>query len=113
MPRYDYYCEANGRTVEVVHSISERMTDWGEVCARANLDPGETDPESPVRKVITSAPMANTPVGDSTLKNWGFSKLVRRDDGVYENTTRTGTESRYVRAGDPSTMPDLRNKLGD
>lgn len=113
MPRYDYFCEANGLTVEVVHSINERMLNWGEVCDRNKIDPGDTDPATPVSKVITSAPMASTPVGDSTLKNWGFSKLVRRDDGVYENMTRTGKESRYVRAGDPSTMPDFRKKLGD
>jgi len=113
MPRYDYHCDANGETVEVVHSIHERLTTWAEVCEKAGLPPGDTDPLAPVRKVISVPPMANTPVGDSQLKNLGFSKLVRRDGGVYENVTRSGTEERYVRAGDPSTMPHFHKKTSD
>lgn len=113
MPRYDYRCDDNGRTVEVIHSINERMTTWGELCARAGIEPGDTDIHAAVRKVITLPPMANTPVGDSQLKNLGFTKLVRRDDGVYENTTRTGTEARYVKAGDRSTMPHFHKKHSD
>lgn len=113
MPRYDYYCDANQRTVEVVHSISERLSTWGEVCERAGLNVGDVGSDAPVRRIITTPPMANTPVGDSHLKNLGFTKLVRRDDGVYENTTRTGTESRYVKAGDAATMPHFHKKHSD
>lgn len=113
MPRYDYHCDANGETIEVVHSINERLTTWGELCARAGREPGDTVPSAPVRKVISVPPMANTPAGDSHLKNLGFTKLVRRDDGVYENVTRSGTESRYVRAGEPSTMPHFNKKISD
>ncbi|MEX0942236.1 MAG: zinc ribbon domain-containing protein [Pseudomonadales bacterium] len=113
MPRYDYHCDANGETVEVVHSINERMANWGQLCARAGIEPGDTDLSSEVRKVITLAPMANTPAGDSHLKSLGFTKLVKRDDGVYENVTRSGTESRYVKAGDSQTMPHFHKKLSD
>lgn len=113
MPRYDYCCDANGQVVEVVHRISERVHTWGELCERANLEPGDTDPAEPVRKIITLAPMANTPSGDAHLKNLGFTKLVKRDDGVYENVTRTGTESRYVRSDDRSTMPHFHKKISD
>ena len=38
MPSYDYRCEANGRVVEVRHTMSEKLTTWGEVCAQAGLD---------------------------------------------------------------------------
>lgn len=86
---------------------------WGQLCARAGIEPGDTDLDAAVRKIITLPPMANTPVGDSHLKNLGFTKLVRRDDGVYENVTRTGTESRYVKPGDKSTMPHFHKKHGD
>jgi hypothetical protein len=113
MPRYDYHCDENGQTVEVLHSISVELTTWAEVCEAAGLDLGETSPDAPVRKVITLPPMANTPVGDSHLKNLGFTKLVKRSDGTYENVTRTGTESRYINPDDKSTMPHFHKKHSD
>lgn len=113
MPRYDYFCDANGRTVETVHRISEQVCTWGELCARSGADPGETPADAPVRKIITAPPMANTPAGDSDLKNLGFTKLVKRSDGTYENVTRTGTESRFVKPGDKSTMPHFHKKMSD
>ncbi len=113
MPRYDYYCDENGRTVEVVHPIAARLERWGELCERANIEPGKTDLESPIRKVITIAPMANTPTGDVGLKEMGFTKLVKRDEGVYENVTRSGTEKRFMKANDPASMPNFHNKIND
>lgn len=113
MPRYDYLCPDNGRVVEVTHPISKKLSTWGEVCELAGLAHGETAVSAPVERVILTAPMANTPIGDAGIKDLGFTKLVKRDDGVYENVTRTGTESRYVKAGDRSTMPHLSKKLGD
>jgi hypothetical protein len=113
LARYDYYCDANGQTVEVVHSISELVSSWGELCRLANMDTGETDEESPVRKIITTAPMANTPAGNSELKNLGFTKLEKRYDGTYENVTRTGTEKRFLDPKDPSSMPHLHKKISD
>jgi hypothetical protein len=53
------------------------------------------------------------PVGNSKLKEKGFTKLVRRDEGVYENVTATGDEARYMKEGDPSTLPHLKKKIGD
>ncbi len=40
MPRYDYHCEANDRTIELVHSIAEVISTWGDVCRRAKINPG-------------------------------------------------------------------------
>ena len=35
MPVYAYFCRANGRTVEVFHSMKEDLGSWAEVCERA------------------------------------------------------------------------------
>ena len=113
MARYDYYCDANGQTIEVVHSISERAKNWGDLCRFAGLDIGETEADSPVRIIITTAPMANTPAGNSELKNLGFTKLEKRYDGTYENVTRTGTEKRFLDPKDPSSMPHFHKKISD
>ena len=97
----------------MVHSISELVTSWAELCQLTGTDIGETDEGSPVRKIITTAPMANTPAGNSELKNLGFTKLEKRYDGTYENVTRTGTEKRFLDPKDPSSMPHLHKKISD
>lgn len=112
MPVYDYHCEANGTTVAVRHGIDVELTTWGEVCYAAQVPMGDTEFLAPVRKVI-SPPAIAIPVAKSSLKNLGFTKLVKRDEGVYENVTRAGDEPRYMRAGDKSTLPDLRSKISD
>lgn len=53
MPTYDYLCEANGRVVEVQHRMSERIATWGELCAAAGLEAGDTPASAPVQKLIT------------------------------------------------------------
>lgn len=73
MPTYDYRCETNGRTVEVMHRMSEQLKTWGELCEKAGIEAGDTPADSPVMRmatggnVITSsgsgaepAPMCNT-----------------------------------------------------
>jgi hypothetical protein len=53
MPTYDYFCESNGRTVEVSHKLAERLSTWGALCKRAGIDTGRTDRKAPVRKLIS------------------------------------------------------------
>lgn len=65
MPTYDYLCEANGQRVEVSHRMSESISTWGELCQRANIEPGETPTGAPVRKLISGAAV----IGASALKN--------------------------------------------
>ena len=67
----------------------------------------------PVRRVITGGFLVKAPPSASDLAGKGFTKLVRRDQGVYENVTATGKESRYVKAGQPGTMPHLKKKIRD
>ena len=53
MPTYDYFCEANGRQVEVSHKMSENLSSWGELCGQAGIEPGDTPNDSPVKRLIT------------------------------------------------------------
>lgn len=53
MPTYDYHCEANGQIVEVRHRMSEHLATWGELCALAGIEPGQTPTDAPVEKLIT------------------------------------------------------------
>ncbi len=50
MPNYDYYCPANGQTIEVLHGMSEQLKTWGEVCERAEIAAAGTSPETPVER---------------------------------------------------------------
>lgn len=52
MPRYDYRCPSNGKTIEVSHAMSESVATWGDLCARAGLKAGDTPPDAPVEKVV-------------------------------------------------------------
>ncbi len=53
MPTYDYYCDANGRKVEVTHKMSKIIYSWGELCEQARIEPGDTPPSTPVHKLIS------------------------------------------------------------
>ena len=105
MPVYEYahqtecYCPL-GRHFETTQSITSVPHTACPECGQ------------PVRKLISLASI-NTPKGDSDLKSMGFTKLVRRDKGIYENVTATGNESRIWDASKPETMPDLRRKIRD
>ncbi len=112
MPLYDYLCEANGRKVEVNHPIDATLETWGELCYAAQIPLGDTDPMTPVKKII-SAPNLSIPVTKTKLKELGFTKLIKRDQGVYENVTALEHEKRYFKAGDPSSMPDIKKKIED
>lgn len=92
--------------------MKETIRTWGELCQVARLDIGETAPDSTVERLLFPVGVS-TPQGDSALKNLGFTKLVKRDTGVYENVTRNDKEARYMNAGDASTLPNLKGKIGD
>ena len=112
MPTYEYYCPENEAVVEVLHGIHERVTTWGELCQLTGKPVGETPQNAAVRKMI-SAPGLAFPKTNTELKNLGFTKLVKREKGVYENVTAAEGESRYMKSDDPSTMPNFKKKIGD
>jgi len=66
----------------------------------------------PVERLIPSV-FVSTPTTDSELKSKGFAKLVRRDEGVYENVTALDGESRVWEAGKADTMPDIKRRITD
>jgi predicted nucleic acid-binding Zn ribbon protein len=112
MPVYVYLCEENGQTVEVRHGLDRDLGTWGEVCYAAQIPLGNTDFLASVRKVLTPPGIA-VPKGNAEIRNMGFTKLVKRDDGVYENVTRSGGEARYMRRGEADSLPHLNKKIGD
>ncbi len=63
MPTYEYRCPANGCLVEVRHGMAERLLSWGELCERAGITPGVTDPASPVEKLISAGFLATSSAG--------------------------------------------------
>jgi len=52
MALYDYYCETNDRTIEVRHGMADSLRTWGELCAVAGIEPGDTPGDAPVRKLM-------------------------------------------------------------
>jgi len=66
----------------------------------------------PVQKIISriniSCPKTNT-----ELRDLGFTKLVKRDDGVYENMTARDGDSRYMVKGKPETIPNLSKTISE
>jgi hypothetical protein len=68
MPYYEYYCPANGRTLEVRHAMEERIETWGELVRRAGADPSDTPSDAPVERLI-SAPVPLTE-GDAAASDF-------------------------------------------
>ena len=66
MPTYDYRCEASGQIVEVKHSISQTITNWGELCETGSFDTQGIPADTPVTKVISTT---GGVVKSNTLKN--------------------------------------------
>ncbi len=105
MPTYDYFCPSNNQKVEVMHSINDKISTWGELCKRAKCELGDTPAEAPVQRLL-SVPSLITPTSDTDYKNLGFQKLVKRDQGVYEDVTAKEGQSRFVdRQGKPLKNP--------
>ena len=104
MPVYEYEhtkgaCKL-GKTFDIVQSIKDEPLN---VC---------TECGQPVTKLISLASVS-VQRSNAELRDLGFTKLVKRDDGVYENVTRRGGESRYMEKGKPETMPDLSKTIKD
>jgi hypothetical protein len=112
MPIYAYFCADNGQTVEVAHSMKEDLRTWGEVCELARRPIGETALDAKVERIIYPISVA-VPMSNSKLKELGFTKLVRRETGVYENVTAHEGEKKYMTADDSSSVPKFADRIGD
>jgi putative FmdB family regulatory protein len=104
MPIYEYEHMASdcewGRVFETRQSINDPPLHSCPHC-------GE-----PVRKLI-SLNFVSTPKFNGELRDLGFTKLVKRDDGVYENVTRRDGDHRYMLRNRPETIPNLNKTLTD
>lgn len=104
MPIYEYEHESAGCRLgvqfEVRQSISAKPLSRCPECGAA------------VRKLISRTHIS-TPKGNAALKDLGFTKLVKRDDGVYENVTARDGDSRYVLRDKPETLPNLKKTIRD
>jgi predicted nucleic acid-binding Zn ribbon protein len=65
MPTYEYFCEANGQTVEASHRMSERLATWGELCQRGAASAGKTPVGAPIRRLISAPAVLSGRVGSS------------------------------------------------
>lgn len=68
MPRYDYFCPSNGQVVEATHSITTSVATWGDLCALAGLDVGDTALGAPVERLMGTPPVFRPGSPDDLLK---------------------------------------------
>ena len=54
LPTYEYRCTANGAVIEVQHKMAEELQTWGELCDRAGIDRGRTNPNAAVEKLMSA-----------------------------------------------------------
>ena len=92
MPLYEYehidkICQL-GKIFEIQHPMTDKALTH---CPECNC---------PIRKIISKINIS-TPKTNSELKDLGFTKLVKRDDGVYENVTARDGDSKYVHRDKP------------
>ena len=73
---------------------------------------GKIPYDEPVQKYLSAVEIIKT-TSNSELREKGFTKLVKRDQGVFENVTAADDESRYMLSDDPTTLPNLANKVPD
>ena len=104
MPVYEYeHLEKpciQGRLFEVNQSMHDSALTQCPACG------------GPVRKLISCTYIRTTKT-NSELRDLGFTKLVKRDNGVYENVTARDGDSRMVFRGKPDTLPDLKKTIKD
>jgi putative FmdB family regulatory protein len=89
-----------GKVFEFVQSMDEKPL---EICPTCG---------APVKKLISLTRIC-IPVSNTTYREKGFTKLVRREDGVYENVTRRDGESRFMERDNPASVPDLSKIITD
>lgn len=53
MLTYEYHCARNQKTVPVQHGMREKLSSWGEVRAKAGLEPDGTPDDAPVERLIS------------------------------------------------------------
>ena len=104
MPVYEYEHQKKPCTLGKIFDYKQMLSDKQlTTCPHCS---------GPVQKIISriniSCPKTNT-----ELRDLGFTKLVKRDDGVYENMTARDGDSRYMVKGKPDTIPNLSKTISE
>ena len=104
MPVYEYEhigkpCH-RGQVFEVRQSIHDKLLTHCPDCKK------------PVKKLLSRVGIS-TPKTNRELRDLGFTNLVKRDDGVYENVTARDGESPVMIRGKPETIPNLKKTIRD
>jgi len=104
MPVYEYEHLQTACKLGKVFECEQSMHD----------DPLSVCPQchKPIKKIISRTNIS-CPKSNSELRDLGFTKLVRRDDGVYENVTARKGDSRYMESGKPETIPNISKTVSD
>jgi len=104
MPVYEYEHQEGsctlGKVFDYKQTISEKQLSRCPHCS------------GPVQKIISRINIS-CPKTNSELRDLGFTKLVKRDDGVYENMTSRDEDSRYMVRGKPETIPNLSKTISE
>lgn len=104
MPVYEYEHTQQGCSLGGVFEVQQSIRDTPlAACPKCG---------QPVKKLISRTNIS-TPRTNAELKDLGFTKLVKRDDGVYENVTARDGDNRYVRRDKPETLPNLKKTIRD
>ncbi len=104
MPIYEYEHQTDPCDLGTVFEIRQSISDGALKCCPCC--------QAPVRKIISRTNIS-TPKTNTELKDLGFTKLVKRDDGVYENVTARDGDSRFVHRDRPETLPNLKKTISD
>jgi len=104
MPIYEYEHLKKPCKVGKIFDLQQSLTD----------DPIKTCPHcgEAVQKIVSKINIS-CPKSNRELRDLGFTKLVKRDDGVYENVTARDGDSRYMERGRSETIPDLSKTISD
>jgi putative FmdB family regulatory protein len=104
MPVYEYEHQEEpctlGKVFDYKQTISEKQLTRCPHCS------------GPIQKIISRINIS-CPKTNSELRDLGFTKLVKRDDGVYENMTARDGDSRYMVKGKPETIPNLAKTISE
>lgn len=51
---YEYFCEENGKTIEVQHDWKVKVVTWGQLCEILEVEPGDTPENVPVTRLMSA-----------------------------------------------------------
>lgn len=104
MPVYEYEHREEPCTLGKVFDYRQTLSDKKLVhCPNCS---------GPVQRIISRINIS-CPKSNSELRDLGFTKLIKRDNGVYENMTARNGDSRYMVKGKPETIPDLTKTISE